>query len=282
MEKENINFERFNLPIKINSLNMREGKTYRGMHMHMAVEIIEVKSGILNCCVNDEMVKVYPNQIVFINRNTGHQLSSENAEISYFHIDIGLLEEKRSDDDLAKLYAFISHKQAKPYLVFIDNKEITELLNKIKAKYYDGAKASRWYLKAYLYELVAFMYSQSFIYPLAVAKEDIKKIEQIVRYVDANFKLPVTLDDICAVAKYNKFTICHTFKDVTGATIFDYINFLRMRHAIEELRQPEKSILEVATECGFSSATYFHRVFKSFFGCSPSVYKKLLPENTIN
>ena len=261
---------------------MQDGKDYRGMHMHKAAEIIEVKSGILNCHIEDEIIKVYPNQVVFINSNTGHRLSSDNAEVFYAQIDIDLLEEKDGNDEFAKLYAFISYTQAKPYLIFTDNKEITELLNKFKAKYYDESKASRMYIKAYLYELVAFMYSQSFIYPLAVPKEDIKKIEQIVRYIDANFKLPITLDDICAVAKYNKFTICHTFKDVTGATIFDYINFLRMRHAIEKLREREKSILEIATECGFSSATYFHRVFKNFFGCSPSAYKKLLPENTIN
>jgi len=76
--------------------------------------------------------------------------------------------------------------------------------------------------------------------------------------------------------KYSKYTVCHTFKTVTGATIFDYLNFIRVRHAAERLREKDSSILEIATACGFSSATYFNRVFKSFFGCSPSVYRKML------
>lgn len=281
MEKEVISFEKFNLPIKIHHLHMQEGNNYRGMHSHMAVEIVKVKSGILYCYVNEEIIKVYPKQIIFINSNIGHRLSSENVEISYLHIDMSLLEEKVNDES-SKLSAFISHKRAKPYLIFSDNKEITELLNKINIKYYDESKENRWYIKAYLYELVAFMYSQSFISALTISKEQIKKIEQVVQYIDTNFKTPITLDDVCLAAKYNKYTVCHTFKAITGSTIFDYINFLRVHYAVEKLRKSQNSILDIAIECGFSSATYFNRVFKNFFGCAPSVYRKLLPNNVIN
>jgi len=276
MEKEIIRFEKFNLPIKLYNLCMHEGTDYRGMHSHVAIEIVEVKSGVLRCHINNDVIKVYPKQIIFINSNTGHRLFSANAEITYIHIDTGILEEKTDEDEFSKLYAFISHTKAKPYLIFKDNNEITALLQKINTKYYEEPKESRWYVKAYLYELVAFMYSQSFITGLTLSGEQIKKIEQVVRFIDANFKLPITLEDICSAAKYNKYTVCHTFKSVTGATIFDYINFLRVQSAVEKLRQKNNSVLEIATECGFSSATYFNRVFKNIIGCSPSVYRKLL------
>jgi AraC-like DNA-binding protein len=121
------------------------------------------------------------------------------------------------------------------------------------------------------------MCSQSFIAPLTISKEQMGKIEQVIDYIDTNFKSPVTLNDICSAVKYNKYTVCHIFKTITDSTIFDYINFLRVRYAVEKLKHKNNSILEIATECGFSSATYFNRVFKNFFGCSPSVYRKLLP-----
>ncbi|MBR3978213.1 MAG: helix-turn-helix transcriptional regulator [Oscillospiraceae bacterium] len=278
MEKEIICFEKLNLPIKIHQFYMETGMNYRGMHSHTAVEIVEVKSGILYCFVNDDIIEVNPKQIIFVNSNTGHRLYSENAEITYLQIDVNLLEPNMNDDNDSTLNAFISRIHAKPYLLLNDNKDITELLNKLSIKYYDQAQESRWYIKAYLYELVAFMYSQSFITPLTIPKEQIKKIEQVVHYVNTNFKSPITLDDICIAAKYNKYTICHTFKAVTGSTIFDYINFLRVHYAVEKLRETGNSILDIATECGFASATYFNRVFKSFFGCSPSGYRKRLPK----
>jgi AraC-like DNA-binding protein len=277
MEKELLSFEKFNLPIKIHNLHMESGKHYRGTHSHIAVEVISVKSGRLNCYVNNEVIKVGPKQIIFINSNTAHKLSSENAEISYLHIDASLLEKNTSDNKFSMLYSFISHTKAKPYMIFGDNKEITELLDKINIKYYQESKESGLYIKGYFYELVAFMCSQSFIAPLTISKEQMGKIEQVIDYIDTNFKSPVTLNDICSAVKYNKYTVCHIFKTITDSTIFDYINFLRVRYAVEKLKHKNNSILEIATECGFSSATYFNRVFKNFFGCSPSVYRKLLP-----
>lgn len=274
MEKEIMTFDRFDLPIRIHHLNMVEGCNYRGMHSHMAIEIVTVKSGILHCSVNDDTIKIYPNQIVFINSNTGHRLYSESADISYLHFDASLLEGNKNEDALSMLYAFISHIQAMAYLILNDNEEIIQLLQKIHFRYNNTDKESRWYLKAYLYELVGFMYSQAFIVSLTIPNDQFKRIEQIVRYIDANFKSPITLDEICLAAKYNKYTICHTFKAVTGSTIFEYVNYLRVHCAVEMLRKSRNSILEIATECGFSSVTYFNRVFKSFFGCSPSVYRK--------
>jgi len=282
MEKEIIRFENFNIPMKIHHLYMTGSDNYRGMHSHMAIEIVEVKSGILNCYVNDDVIEVHPKQIIFINSNTCHKLHSENTEVFYYQVDLSLLQESIYDDKLSKLYSFISRTQVKPYLILNDNNEITILLNKINIKYTNDLQESRWYIKGYLYELIAFMYSQSFIIPLTISEEQFKKIERVVNYIDINFKLPITLEEISSLVKYNKYTICHTFKEVTGSTIFEYINFLRVHYAVEKLKETKNSILEIATDCGFSSPTYFNRVFKSFFGCSPSVYRKLLSKNIIN
>lgn len=282
MEKEIIRFGEFGLPMVLYHLHMQEGMAYRGMHSHAAIEIVAVKSGVLRCCINGDTICVYPNQILFINSNTGHRLFSENAEILYMHMDTSVLNENANDDGRSKIYTFILRANAKPYMLFTDNKEITELLHKISVKYYEEPKDSRWYLKAYLYEVVAFMYSQSFVTPLTIFKEQIDKIEPVVRYIDDNFNLPITLDNICSVVMYNKYTVCHTFKAVTGSTVFDYINFVRVNFAIEQLREKNNSILEIAVKSGFSSATYFNRVFKNIIGCSPSVYRKLLSENIMN
>jgi AraC-like DNA-binding protein len=281
MEKERIRFEQCKHPIILLHLRMSENQIYRGMHSHKAIEIVSVKSGVLHCYVNDERVVLAPGQVIFINSHQSHRLSSKNAEISYLYIDTGLVEEN-TNEKTSKLYAFISLIQAKPYLVLSDNAEFTQLLHKIDLKYHDDAKETPWYMKAYLYELIAFMYAKSFIAPFTIAETQIAKIEQVVRYIEENFKSPITLDDICTAVTYNKYTICHTFKMITGSTIFDYINFLRATYAVEKLKETESSILEIATACGFSSATYFNRVFKTYFGCAPSVYRKILRKGIIN
>ncbi|MBR5453623.1 MAG: helix-turn-helix transcriptional regulator [Clostridia bacterium] len=280
MEKEFISFEEIDLPIKLYDLKMHQGGDYRGMHSHAAVEVVEVKSGDFFCYVNEDKIRLQPGEIIFINSNTGHRLSSENAEITYMYIDVRFSKGTVSEREFSKLYDFISETQAMPYLIFSGNTEIQEILHKIYTRYYESQRNNRWYLKAYIYELVAFMYSQSFITPITVSAERIKKIELIVRYIDMNFRSPITLDEISAAVNYNRYAVCHYFKSITGATVFEYINFLRVHFAIEMLKQKNNSILEIATNSGFSSPTYFNRVFKSIIGCSPSVYRKFFNENT--
>ncbi len=270
MEKEIISFKS-GIPVRISHIQMGMGKHARGMHSHPAIEIVAVKSGQMVCQIGGEQLQVETGETVLINSNTGHRLLPENAEIIYMQIDIRDYQENTRDGEFAALYDFVLHTKAKPYLILSEDGEIDSLFQRISEKYYEN---NRWYLRAYLYELVAFLYAREFITPPIPAGIRIEKIAPIVRYVDANYKLPITLEDICTASGYSKFSLCHTFKTATGATVFEYINYLRIQQAVEGLKQRKHAISEIATACGFSSVTYFNRVFKNVMGCSPSVYRK--------
>ncbi len=280
MEKEIICFEEKELPINLNRISMQEGGSYRGMHAHVAIEVVVVQRGELLCYINEDAVMVGANQILLINSNIGHKLSSKNAEVTYLQIDTNWFKEE-NHTGFANLQAFVSRTKAKPYMLFENSEELHTIVKKIIARYNEKQAHSRWYLRAHLYELIAFMYARGFIAAATLSFKQLKKIKDIVDYIDLNFKTQITLNGVCAAVKYNRYTVCHTFKEITGATIFAYINFLRIHSAVEKLRETRASILEIATECGFSSATYFNRVFNSIIGCSPSVYRKLFAENLL-
>ena len=270
MEKENIQFNKQGLPIKVHSVHMRENGAYRGLHSHPAVEIITVKSGLLHCCVSGENIDVAENQTLFINGNIGHRLTAKSAEITYIQIDISHFK-----GESAAIYDFISSSLAKPYMLLSGNPQIGGILQKIIRQYSDDRTCSRWYLTAHIYELIAFMYEKAFI-ALPTSNPDLEKIAPIVRFLEDNYRTAIGLSDISAATGYNKYTVCHLFKDITGKTVLDYINFLRIRCAIEKLKTKNKSILEIATESGFSSSSYFNRVFKNEVGCAPTEYRKYI------
>ena len=257
MEKEIIKFKETDIPINILHINMNRGENYRGMHSHLAVEAVIVKSGELNCQINNENLTLRKNDIIFINSNTGHCLSAQNAEISYLQVDFNFFKENINQEELSNLNRFISYTRAKPYLIFNSSREAFEILDKINAKYEENNKVSKLYLRAYIYELFAFLCSNEFITPSVTPTNQLKKIRPIIDYIDANFKSNITLDEICNVVGYNKYAVCHYFKAVTGATVFDYINFSRVHFAVELLKVKENSILEIAIDSGFSSPTYF-------------------------
>ena len=274
MEKEIIRFNKPGFPIKIHRMRMQADKLYRGIHSHMAVEIVAVKSGALTCRISGNEIVLQSGQILLINSNIGHKLCSSNADIVYMQVDISGYMEGSDGGEFAKLYDFILRVNARPYMVFSRNGELAEILRKIDTKYEEDSASSKWYLKAYLYELVAFLCAHSFVKPVDAFALKIEKIEPAVRYIDENFDQPITLEDICAGAGYNKYALCRTFKAVTGQTVFAYVNFLRIREAVKKLVEKKYTVMEIAAECGFSTAAYFNRVFKSVMGCAPSQYRK--------
>ena len=53
-----------------------------------------------------------------------------------------------------------------------------------------------------------------------------------------------------------------------------YITMLRMNRAAELLMQGKLKIGEISDMVGYQNSYYFGRVFKNYFGCPPSEYKK--------
>ena len=59
------------------------------------------------------------------------------------------------------------------------------------------------------------------------------------------------------------------------AKLSSYIQQLRLDYAANLLiEQPDRSVIEIATECGFSSNTYFSDCFRQHFGMSPTDFRK--------
>jgi AraC-like DNA-binding protein len=59
-----------------------------------------------------------------------------------------------------------------------------------------------------------------------------------------------------------------------GMSPNDYLKKCRMERAAELLGNPEMAINEVCAQVGMPDAQYFSRVFKAYFGVSPSVYRE--------
>lgn len=66
-------------------------------------------------------------------------------------------------------------------------------------------------------------------------------------------------------ARLNRlFKICH------GVTVFDWLRNYRLQRAHYYLKDSQRSITEIAFQCGFSSASHFAQAYKKQYGHSPS------------
>ena len=81
------------------------------------------------------------------------------------------------------------------------------------------------------------------------------------------------ISEICGFS--NPYHFCRLFKGIVGTSPINYINFVRVSKA-EKLLKSESSLLKVANDMGFSSLSYFNRVFKKYKHYSPGEYKKII------
>lgn len=65
------------------------------------------------------------------------------------------------------------------------------------------------------------------------------------------------------------------FKDVFGVPIYSYIRNQRMQIAAKWLISSDRTIMQIANECGYGNASKFSAAFRDVMGETPSDYRKL-------
>ena len=101
-----------------------------------------------------------------------------------------------------------------------------------------------------------------------------EKILPVLSYVNENYNENISLEKASAMLGFEQSYFCRIFKAATGATFTEYLNFVRICKAEKLLAKTSLCILDIALEVGFSSVSYFIRVFKKYKNCSPSHYRR--------
>ncbi len=86
--------------------------------------------------------------------------------------------------------------------------------------------------------------------------------------------------DLSVAAIAEKFGInatylSNTFKEKTGTGLLEYINGVRVNHAVEFLTQTNMSVKDISEMVGYTNSNTFIRVFKKFKGVTPNDYRRM-------
>ena len=100
------------------------------------------------------------------------------------------------------------------------------------------------------------------------------QIVSVLKYINEHYRSVVTLDDLSDKVGISKFYLCRRFHEVTGATVMEYLNNVRLTKVHNMLLNTKNSIDDIAFETGFSSAVNLSRAFKKLYGVSPSEFRR--------
>ncbi|WP_304222486.1 AraC family transcriptional regulator [Gracilinema caldarium] len=68
--------------------------------------------------------------------------------------------------------------------------------------------------------------------------------------------------------------LSHIYKTQTGESLTAFINRVRLERAAELLNETGLSVKEISWACGFSEESYFIKKFSTYFGLTPSQYRR--------
>ena len=85
----------------------------------------------------------------------------------------------------------------------------------------------------------------------------------------ANLETPMRMEEIAAMSGMSLRQMERQFRKLLGQTPQDFYRDLRLEHARNLIRSTDMTMFEIATACGFSSASYLARCHRRRFGRPP-------------
>ena len=133
----------------------------------------------------------------------------------------------------------------------------------------------------YMFRLLRFLSDTSSCLPVGsnnTLTRTEMRMERIRTFCACNYARDINLDEIARYAGMNRSAFCTFMKRYTGHTFSEYMNELRLNLAVERIKNTDESIAEIAFSVGFSNVTYFNRLFRNKYKCTP----KTVRMDTIN
>ncbi|MCL6458764.1 MAG: AraC family transcriptional regulator [Gorillibacterium sp.] len=95
-------------------------------------------------------------------------------------------------------------------------------------------------------------------------------MQEVLEYLEANYMRVITLEDAARQANMSLFHFSRFFKSISGMSYTSYLNNIRINQAEKMISTTNKTMIDIALECGFTNVRTFNRVFKQLRAQTPS------------
>ena len=100
-------------------------------------------------------------------------------------------------------------------------------------------------------------------------------LRQAKDFLHDNFTASVAFDDIARTCGVHPVHLARVFREKNGCTIGEYLRRLRIEFAASEIAAGDTPLSEIAIASGFADQSHLTKIFKTYFGLTPSEYRRL-------
>ncbi len=238
-------------------------------HHHTHYEIYVLLSGERNVTIGDVTYHAEPGIACLFEGNISHRSVGDTDYSGIcIHFSKAYLERFFLPNVVTSLLACF-----KTPVIFIPEDYREKLLNWNETKSWRSA-SSYLLLAQILTDLSQFRHKYQKKTDVPVSDNKASGPLRIINYIDTNYATIQSVKDIAESCGVSEAYIHRVIKQATSLTVKEYINKLRLRHAIHEMDCSSNSLAHISRSCGFQSVSYFYRVFKKYYYMTPTEYRE--------
>ena len=100
-------------------------------------------------------------------------------------------------------------------------------------------------------------------------------MQRVKHFLDQNCNSQITLKDAAEFAGLSSSYLSRLFHHEFGVSFSAYLTARRLESARHLLQTTRLQIAEIASRCGFSSSSYFIKVFSAHYGVTPKNHAEI-------
>lgn len=257
------------------------GVGMKQFHSHAHFEIYYFQGGKANYLIGDKIFVLSPGDMILMHGMTLHCPNVDHSvpyRRTIVHFDPAFLKPFTELPFSVKLLQpFAELKNHRIHLQGAARTEVEAKLDRMCRLTVEEGRLARDRLVVAFLDLLLFIYElcDSAAAPTAFPSDKERHAQHIIEFVEEHYQEDLHLERLEERLHLNKYYLSKLFKEVTGATIFDYVYHRRINQAkIHFLLDRGMSVTDVCYKVGFKHPSHFTRMFKNRVGCTPEQFRK--------
>ncbi len=258
-------------------------------HWHQEFEFCNVIKGRCRFCLPGQEVILQEGDSIFINSNCLHKAEKENnhTEVVY-HTQLfrkELLEGVKDSVFKSKYIDPILQSNLIQGILFkrddLKQQKIIEVMERAYQSCLLGDVGYEMIVRNFISELWLYLlkeYKNALHSSVNYSVPVTGRVKTMMTFIENNYMNKIGVEDIGDSANVSKRECLRCFKLNLHMSPFSYLTDFRIRKAAQLLLRTQDSIITISEACGFSSNSYFGKVFHTVMGCTPKEYRQNIKE----
>ena len=247
-------------------------------HWHKEIEIVYMINGHLDIAINGRNYPINDGDLFFCNSEEIHITNVDDSDsvnkylvvlISYDYI-------KKYLKKLDSVYFNVFDNQVATEKIKESMRQLVYIENNPKSDFDELTK------NVEILRIIHVLLSECTVRKrtnfIEHTPDNFSYAKRVLEYVGENYRDDITLNDMASLVGLSSAYFSKYFKNITGTSFIQYLNGIRLEHAIKDMLTQNMSVSEAALENGFPNVKSFISMCKKVYGYTPAQYKKQYPE----